>query len=138
MEDGMKRAIERICRELSLPTGDSYTQDWVYELPEEFRNYRFFSKYLAAYSTPGYGDAEKRLLVQLMLDVTNDLLQRDEVLGHQAWKSITNLLQTEPELHRDQIEYWALSGELLADAFRLTPLVRSLKEKISEQEKETG
>jgi hypothetical protein len=126
----MMTAIKRICRDLGLPTGDSYTQDWAYELPEEFRSYESFSKYLAAYGTPGYGDAEKRLLMQLMLDVTNDLLLRDEAIGYQAWNGLVDLLRAEPELHKDQLEYWALPGEPLEDAFRLTPLVRLLQEKL--------
>lgn len=130
MEGSMVGAIERICRDLGLPTGDSYTQDWAYELSEEFRSSEFLSRYVKAYSTPGYGDAEKRLLMQLMLDVTNDLLQRDEAVGRQAWESLVNLLRVNRELHRDQVEYWALPGEPLEDAFRLTPLVRVLQEQL--------
>jgi len=130
MQDYIANTIERICRDLSLPIGRPHTQDWAYELPEEFRTYEFFFKYLVAYSTPGYGDAEKRLLMELMLDVTNDLLQRDKVLGYQAWNSLLDSLTAESELHRDQLEYWALPGEPLEDAFRLTPLVRLLLDKL--------
>lgn len=130
MEDYTADTIERICRDLGLPTGHPYIQDWAYELPEEFRSHEFFSRYARAYSTPDYGDAEKRLLMQLMLDVTNDLLQSDEPVGHQAWDSLVELLRAEPELHRDQLEYWALPGEPLEDTFRLTPLVRILQNQL--------
>lgn len=30
-------AINVLCKDLKLPKGDLYTQDWVYELPEEYR-----------------------------------------------------------------------------------------------------
>lgn len=122
-------ALERICSDLGLPAGDSHTQDWAYELPEQYRTYEFFAKYLGAYSTASYGDAEKRLLMQLMLDVNNDLLKRDKALGQQAWNNLKDLLLADSELHRGQIEYWALPGEPLEDAFALTPLVRALRGK---------
>lgn len=32
------------------------------------------------------------------------------------------------ELHSELIDYWALHGEPLEDAFRLTPLVRAILE----------
>jgi hypothetical protein len=133
MENSVIGAIERVCRDLGLPPGDSYTQDWVYELPEEYRTSEFFSKYAAAYLMPEYGSAEKRLLMQLMLDVTNDLLQRDEAAGHQAWNSLVHFLNLDLELHRDKLEYWSLPGEPLEDAFRLTPLIRSFRHELSRE-----
>jgi hypothetical protein len=130
MEGTMAGAIERISRDLGLPRGDAYTQDWAYELPEEFRSFEFFPRYVKAYSTPDYQDAEKLLLMQLMLDIVNDLLGSDEKVGQQAWNSLTELLRTNPGLHHEQVEYWALPGEPLEDAFHLTPLIRDLQEQL--------
>lgn len=126
MDGSVAEAIRRLCQDLGLPLGDSYTQDWVYELPEEFRTEGAFYRYVAACRRPGYGDAEKRLLVDLALDVANDLLQRDVPQGHRAWEHLAELMREERGIHRDQIEYWALFGEPLEDAFALTPLARLL------------
>ncbi len=130
MEGEMSRATKKICRDLGLPAGDSYTQDWVYELPEEFRTCEYLFQYLRAYPNPDYGDDEKRLLMQLMLDIANDLLEDEEPLGYDAWSRLVDLLREAPDLHRGQIEHWALPGEPLEDAFRLTPLVRLLREEL--------
>ncbi|WP_437759584.1 hypothetical protein [Sorangium sp. So ce1389] len=117
-------SIQRICSDLGLPEGDSYTQDWAYELPEEFRTEADFYKYLNAYTNPTYGDPERHLLMDLALDVANDLLQQDEDVGKMAWHALTNVLRMSPDLHRNQIEYWVAAGEDLEDAFALTPLIR--------------
>ena len=126
MKTCMANAIKTICRDLGLPSGDAYTQDWIYELPEKLRDYESLQRYVAAYSTTSYGETEKSLLMQLMLDVTNDLLQRDKTIEKQAWGSLIGLLRANPKLHREQLEYWALPGEPPEAVFPLTPLVRDL------------
>jgi len=126
MPGEMKRAIKRICDDLGLPSGDSFTQDWAYELPEEYRTNDYLNRYAAAYSTPGYGDAEKRLLMQLALDIANDEVARDPSEGENAWSKLADLLRSDRTLHADLIEHWALPGEPLEDAFPLTRLVRGL------------
>ncbi|WP_438024156.1 hypothetical protein [Sorangium sp. So ce233] len=131
MIEKQAESIRRICSDLGLPVGDSYTQDWIYELPEEFRDETAFYRYLEAYANPAYGDSERRLLMQLALDVANDLLQQDEGIGRTAWDAVAGLLRARPELHRDQIEYWAVIGEALEDAFVLTPLAREIWSEIS-------
>lgn len=67
-------SIERICRDLDLPCGDEFTQDWTYELPEEFRTEEYLNKYILTYSNDNYSESERDLLMQLILDVTNDCL----------------------------------------------------------------
>src|SRR5215207_3880306 len=91
--------IRRICKDLGLPTGDSFTQDWAYELPDEFRSESAFYQYLSAYRKEEYGNDEKRLLVRLTLDIANDLLQRDEEVGQKAWSALADLLRTNYEVH---------------------------------------
>jgi hypothetical protein len=124
------RAIQKICQDLGLPTGDSFTQDWAYELSQEFRDEAALYKYLSTYTKEGYGASEQRLLVKLALDIVNDLLQHEEAVGRRAWDALANVLRVNPGLHRDQVEYWAMSGEPLEDAFILTPLVRALWEEL--------
>lgn len=131
MEGNMRGAIARVCQGLGLPVGDSFSQDWAYELPEEFRTREFFERYVVAYSTPGYRPAEKRVLMQLILDVANDLLERDEGLEDEAWEKVVALLQADRKLHWDLIEHWALMGEPLENVFRLTPKMRTVRERLS-------
>jgi hypothetical protein len=133
MEGNMAGAIARVCQDLGLPAGDAYSQDWAYELPEEFRTKECFERYLRAYSTPGYGHAEKRVLMELILDVANDLLERNGGLEDEAWERVAALLQADRKLHWELIEYWALMGEPLEDVFRLTPKMRAVREKRMEQ-----
>jgi len=120
-------AIKRICQDLGLPVGDSYTQDWIYELPMKYRNTESLPRYASAYANPEYGENEKRLLMQLMLDITNELLETDDVAGERAWETVAALLRKDLKLHRDQIEYWAMPDKPLEEAFNLTPLVRRFR-----------
>jgi hypothetical protein len=125
--DFERHVIERICRDLQLPIGDSYTQDWIYELPARYREAEFLPSYVAAYSNSEYGEKEKRLLMHLMLDITNELFEADDVAGKRAWESVAKLLRENRALHRDQIDYWAMPGKPLEEAFSLTPLVRHFR-----------
>jgi hypothetical protein len=133
MESNLREAMARICQDLGLPGGDSFTQDWAFELPEGFRTREFFERYLTAYSTPGYGPAEKHVLMHLILDVANDLIERHEGLEWGAWGRVVALLQADHRLHRELIEHWALVGEPLESGFRLTPRMRAVREKTIEQ-----
>lgn len=133
MEGKMRGAIARVCQDLGLAAGDSFSQDWAYELPEEFRTREFWERYLVAYSTPGYGPAEKHVLMQLILDVANDLLERDEGLESGAWEKVEALLQADRQLHWELIEHWALMGEPLEDVFPLTSRMRTVRERLIEQ-----
>ena len=119
-----RTAIDRICTDLGLPRGDAYTQDWAYELPEQFRTEAALRRYLSAYGNPAYGDAEHRVLIMLALDIANDLFEDDEEAGERACAGIARVLRSRVELHRDQLERWALEGEPLEDSFALTPWAR--------------
>jgi hypothetical protein len=121
-----KRAIERLCRDLQLPAGDAFTQDWAHELPASFRTAEWLARYVRAYENASYGDLERRTLIQLALDAANDLLDRSEDAGAAAWQALVPIFSRHPELHRDQLEYWALEGDELEDTFPLTPRVREL------------
>lgn len=118
--------IRRLCWDLGLPPGDSFTQDWAYELPEEFRGEASLYKYLSTYTREDYGTSEKRLLVQLALDIANDLLQEQPEAGLKAWSALAEVLRVNPAVHRDQVEYWTSSDKPLEDSFALTPFARVL------------
>jgi hypothetical protein len=128
MSNGEAGATKRICRDLGLPIGNPYTQEWAYELPEEYRSRECFDCYVTAYSTPTYGRVEKHVLMQLILDVANDLSQSKEGLEDNAWERVVALLQADRSLHSDLIDYWSLTGEPLEDAFSLTPKMRAVRE----------
>jgi hypothetical protein len=130
MEGDYKLAIDRLCIDLGLPRGDQFTQDWAYELPGQFKTLAWHARYVQAYVNASYGDPERRTLVQLTLDVANHLLRKDESAGLDAWQMLIPLFTSSPQLHRDQLEYWALEGVDLEDAFALTPHVRILVEKL--------
>jgi hypothetical protein len=63
----------------------------------------------------------------LALDVVNDLLQQNEESGRAAWEMLMPILMDHREIHRDQLEYWALGDSPPEDCFALTPLVRQLR-----------
>lgn len=53
-------AVDNLCKSLGLPHGDKFTQDWVYELAEEFRTKNWLEKYIFAYSNNNYSKSEKK------------------------------------------------------------------------------
>ena len=123
-------ALKRVCEDLGVPAPDSYTQDWAYELPEAYRTEDYFNRYLGAYKGPGYGAAEKHLVMQLMLDIANDSMANNMDAGKAMWAALRSLLQQDHVLHTDLIEHWALVDEPIEDAFALTPFVRELREEL--------
>ncbi|WP_075298540.1 hypothetical protein [Stigmatella aurantiaca] len=133
MKGNRQEAIVKVSQGLGLPIGDSFSQDWAYELPEEFRTKGFFERYVGAYSTPEYGHTEKHVLMQLILDVANDLLEQKDGLEGRAWERVEAFLQVDREIHWDLIEHWALMGEPLENVFPLTSRMRVVREKIIEQ-----
>ena len=132
IENNPAKIITRVCQDLGLPSGDAYSQDWAYELPEEFRTREFFERYLMAYSKPDYGPAEKSALMHLILDVANDLLERNEGLEDEDWERVAALLQADHKLHWEVIEHWALTGEPLEDVFHLTLKMRAVRERLAD------
>jgi hypothetical protein len=125
-----KNVLKRVCADLGLPVGDAYTQDWAYELAEEYRRESWAQRYLDAYGNPAYGKCERIVLLEVILDVVNDLLQEDKTVGHHLWARTKTAIQGNSSTHRAQIEYWAANGEALEDTFALAPLAREL---LSEQ-----
>jgi hypothetical protein len=132
IENNPAKIIARVCQDLGLPAGDAYSQEWAYELPEEFRTREFFERYLMAYSKPGYGPAEKSALMHLILDVANDLLERNEGLEDEDWERVAAHLQADHKLHLKLIEHWALIGEPLEDVFHLTSKMRAVRERLAD------
>ncbi|MBH1656731.1 hypothetical protein [Stenotrophomonas maltophilia] len=121
------KAVDRICLDLGLPSGDSYTQDWAYELYDEYRTSAWLDRYMAAYRTGGYPRDVRNELMILALDVSNDLLSSGANPQDHSIAAVLDALAAGLLEHLDLIEYWALEGEPLEDCFALTPEVRRIK-----------
>jgi hypothetical protein len=119
-------AIKRICDDLGIPAGDAHTQDWEYELPEEFRSVAWMQRYIDAYREQRYGAPEKRVLMSLLLDCCNDAIAAGEDSAERLWDAMAPMLLADRDLHAGLIEHWSLPGEPLEDAFAITARVRDL------------
>jgi hypothetical protein len=122
-------AIKRLCADLGLPGGDTSAQDWEYQLGDEYRTEPDVYRYLKAYDAPGYGHAERTVLVRLIFDVVDGLLGEDEEAGQRAWSRVRETIGERFAAHEDVVEYWSVIGHDLDDAFALTPFVRELRER---------
>ena len=120
-------AKKRIAADLGLPDGDAFTQDWVHELPEKYRTQHWLQKYIQSYGRSDYSDEERKLLLDLAMDVTNDLMQSDAIAGEPALNEMAELIRAAPELHRGQLDYWAGDDESLEDSFALASWARTLR-----------
>src|SRR5690242_1152730 len=107
----MALAIRRVCAELELPTGDAFTQDWAYELPEQFRTLEYLQRYIRALSGATLAAVERVVLMTLVLDVVNDLMASEPAGIVGEWRQVRDLLPSDPALYRDLLAYWALEGE---------------------------
>ena len=121
------RPVDRIRIDLGLPPGNEFTQDWAYELPEEYRTREWLDRYMTAYHTGGYPPDVRDELMLLALDVSNDLLSSGVGPADGSIAAVLAALSRDRHQHRDLIEYWALEGEPLEDCFALTPAVRKIK-----------
>ena len=122
----IKQSIEKLCSDLQLPIGDDFTQDWIYELPEEYRNLDSFKKYFEAYVFNSYDSEVKTVLMDLMFDVTNELIEMGHDADMIAWNGLAYILAKDSELYTEQIEYWSVKSEPIENGFAITPYVRSL------------
>jgi hypothetical protein len=85
---------------------------------------------MEAYGRPEYDDPERRVLLDLIIDIVNDLYEEDSHAGALQWKAVADLVVSRPAAHRDQIEYWSVMDHALEDAFAITPLVRELRARL--------
>jgi len=111
-----------LCSELGLPAGEDYTQDWASELPEKYRTSAWLDRYLAAL---GQSEAVevRRLLMELVLDVANDLATSTELTVLQMGQVERELVRS-PSLYQGLVDYWACPGEPLSNCFEITPWIR--------------
>lgn len=109
-----------------IPSGDSFTQDWIYELPEEFRTKEWLNKYVIHYLNDDYNFFEKNELMRLILDITNDLLSYGDSDTDAVIINALKLLSDNYMSHLELIQYWSLDDEPLEDCFILTPKIRSI------------
>lgn len=123
-------AIERICKDLGLPKGGSFTQDWALELPEKYRTKEWLDKYIVVYSSNNYSELEKSTLMELMLDVANDIISQNIDCDDESITNVLNLLLNNHQSHLQLIDYWSLDEEPLEDCFALTQKIREIKNKL--------
>lgn len=123
-------AIGRLCADLDLPSGDVYSQDWVYEIPEEYRTLEHLERYADVYRTRDYAANERGLLMHPMLDITNDLFGANEDSGLAAWHIVGNLLRNNHSAHPEEFEYWSVMNSPIEDAFAITPFIRRMAEDV--------
>lgn len=121
---------KRLCDDLGLPLGDRFTQDWAYELPDEYRTKDWLNKYISAYLQNKYSSEEKKELMILSLDVINDLLSFGLSPSDEIITKALNILFDNYKEYIDLISYWSLDGEPIEDCFALTPEIRKLKKRI--------
>ncbi|MFK3772784.1 hypothetical protein [Pseudomonas sp. NPDC089406] len=119
--------VTRLRRDLGLPPGDRYTQDWAYELPEQYRTTAWLEKYLAAYLMGGYSPQGQHELMTLALDVCNDLVSAGGSPADEPLVRVLSALFDDALANGDLIAYWAMEGEVLEECFALTPEIRRLK-----------
>lgn len=119
--------IKKLCDDLNLRYGDRFTQDWTYELPDQYRTKYWLNKYIFAYLYNGYSSIEKKELMILSLDVCNDLISSGLNPNDKVIQKVLNILFNNYKNYEDLINYWALDSAPLIDCFALTPIIRELK-----------
>lgn len=123
--------VNKICNDLGLPEGDEFTQDWAYELSDEYRTKEWLNKYIAAYLNNNYSLDGKNELMTLSLDVSNDLLCSGVSSTDEVIMKVLNVLFENHQNHMDLINYWSLDDEPIEDCFALTSKIRELKKRLN-------
>lgn len=120
-------AIGNICRRLGLPPADAFTQDWAYELSDEFRSADWLQKYISSFDSDQFGQFEKQILMDLILDAANTVFQKSPNNTEKFWPKISELLLQNYEEYSGQIEYWSAEDYPIEDSFFITSLIRKIK-----------
>jgi hypothetical protein len=120
------KPCEKLIRDLNLSPGESYTQDWVWEVSD----FKRIESFLIYYQETILNFEEKRALINIILD------SYEEYAGVNGYnlnysRQIKQILEEENEIFEDVIQYWSREGEELEYCFLITPLVRSVRAKES-------
>ena len=122
-----QKSIKNLTELLQIPPiGDAFTQDWIYEVPTEYRTKAYLQKYINAYSLFKLSSEEKYLLMELIIDIANDLLESEPMYFSNIWHKISELLSRDQALYRTLIDYWSLHDQEIDDCFSITPYFRKL------------
>ena len=119
-----KKSIEKLAKELNLPKGDEFTQDWEYEVADSKK----IGVFLSYYKNNNLNLDEKRTLMQLILESYNDYVGE---LGYNDNYSdeLRDILQKESVLYNDMIDDWACGEEDLEDCFAITSFMREIRKR---------
>jgi hypothetical protein len=116
-----KISISKLTQRLSLPASGT-EQDWDIELADKTR----LGAFLAAYEDPSTSADDKFALMALLLASVDQHLGDNATLPGE-WDRVVKLLAEQPDLHREQIEYWARTEENDPEGwFCLTPHIRDV------------
>lgn len=127
MVPSYKDAITKISKDLGIPGLTTYTQDWVCELPEEYRATNWIKRYLIACQRNDYENREKQILMDLILDCINEMIEAGDESGDRLWDIAEKILRHESEVYEDIISEWAQEGEPLEVAQPIAPRLRKLR-----------
>lgn len=119
------KVIEKLAKELNLPKGDRFTQDWEYEVAD----YGKTGVFLEYYKNNKLNADEKQTLMRLILESYNDYVGESGYKDNYS-NELRDILQKESTLYHDIIEDWACVGEDWEDCFAITPLIREIRKVI--------
>lgn len=118
------KALKKIQLRFNLPPGDLYTQDWVYELPDDYRTDSHFKDYLAAVDSLE-SPQERNILMSLLMDIANDRAS-EATLTDSDWALLAGQFKSDSEDDLDLLRYWACAEDQIEDAFPISDRVRRL------------
>lgn len=117
------KPCEKLIRELNLSPGETYTQDWVWEV-SDFKKIEIFLTY---YQETILNSEEKRALINIILDSYEEYVG---VNGYNLdyWRKIKQILEEEYELFEDIIQYWSgeVEGEEQEYEFRISSIIKGV------------
>lgn len=96
-------------------------QEWALE----FANPDRIDEFLNIASNVEYSLEEKYAIVSLILASYDDYLNININGNDKLWKDIIKLLDENPQLYQELLDYWAIPDETTTDYFAITPLIRT-------------
>jgi hypothetical protein len=120
-----KAAVDSLAARFGL-RNEPDMQDWEWEVSDPTR----IDEFLAAYESGELNDDEKFLLMQIIIDSSEEA--GDHFLDSDAWAKILSLIEANIALHIYSVWYWSSTdNEDLEDCWRVARSMRILLAKYS-------
>lgn len=120
-------AIENLATLLGVPN-DVSMQDWQWQIADSTR----IDEYLGLYQGNSLTDDERFTLMETIIQSFADL--PTELSTDPRWETVLETLDRNIRLHAHSVWYWAtLENESLDDCWTVTPFMRKLVDKHSQQ-----